>query len=149
MKRIFTVLLVAMLFLGILLSSVGCDLSDSKPYADKVHKDYTNKENDEEWVDDGATMGEKNALASAINYLDFMSFSKKGLRKQLNFEGYSENEIQYALDHCKADWNEQAVKSARSYLSTMSFSRKELAAQLEFDGYTSSEINYALNKVYN
>ena len=61
---------------------------------------------------DEATAGEKNALSSALSYLDFSAFSYSGLVKQLEFKGYTNEEAVYAADNCGADWNEQALKSA-------------------------------------
>lgn len=47
---------------------------------------------------DDATLGEKNALKAAKSYLELFSFSKKELHEQLEWEGYSESEIEYALE---------------------------------------------------
>lgn len=89
------------------------------------------------------TMGMKNALKSAEQYLDVMPFSYTGLIEQLEFSQYTHEEAVYAADHCGADWNEQAVKSAEQYLSLMSFSRKGLIDQLEYSGFTHSQAEYA------
>lgn len=88
------------------------------------------------------TIGQKNALKSAKNYLTLMGFSKAGLIKQLEFEGYTTEDATYASENCNADWNEQAAKSAKNYLNTMPFSKSELIRQLEFDGYSKSEAEY-------
>ena len=37
------------------------------------------------------------------------AFSRKGLIEQLEYEGFSNDDATYAVDHCGADWNEQAV----------------------------------------
>ena len=104
-----------------------------------VQKADAAQKNDETKV----TVGMENALKSAKMYLSLTGFSYKGLVKQLEFEGYSENEATYAADHCGADWNEQAVRSAKQYMSLMAFSRSGLIKQLEFDGYTSDQAAYA------
>lgn len=57
-----------------------------------------------------ASIGQKNALRKAQQYLSAMPFSYSGLIKQLEFEGYSTENATYAADNCDADWNEQAVK---------------------------------------
>lgn len=93
------------------------------------------------------TLGEKNALASAKNYLSFSSFSKKGLIKQLEFEGFSNQEAQYAVENCGADWNEQAAKSAQNYLSFSSFSKSGLIQQLKFEGFTDEQAQYGASAV--
>ena len=110
------------------------------------------------WVDNGAvkynvidnnfssqntnhpiTTGERNALKSAQNYLSVMAFSYRGLVEQLEYEGYTTSEAEYAADNCGADWNQQAVKKAKEYLAVMSFSRDGLIEQLEYEGFTHSQ----------
>lgn len=93
------------------------------------------------------TLGESNALKSAKNYINIMGFSKKRLKEQLIFEGYSNEEAQYAVNNCGANWNEQAAKSAKSYMEIMSFSRKQLKDQLLFEGYTNEQAEYGVKSV--
>lgn len=88
------------------------------------------------------TVGMKNALQSAKDYLALMAFSKSGLVKQLEFEGYTNAEATYAVDNCGADWYAQAAKSAGEYLSLMPFSRSGLIKQLEFEGFTHDQAVY-------
>ena len=92
------------------------------------------------------TVGEKNALTSAKNYLAFTAFSYDGLIDQLEFEGYSNEEATYAVDNCGADWDAQAAKKAKSYLSFSAFSHKGLIEQLEFEGFTSEQAAYGAEK---
>ena len=93
------------------------------------------------------TLGEKNALSSAKDYLDSMAFSYKGLIKQLKYEGYSTSEATYAADNCDADWNEQAAKAAKDYINSMSFSKSGLIRQLEYEGYTKKQAQYGAKAV--
>lgn len=93
------------------------------------------------------TIGEKNALSAAKNYLKYMSFSYSGLIKQLEFEGYSNSEATYGVDNCGADWNEQAAKKAKEYINTMSFSRSGLIKQLEYEGFTSEQAEYGVTAI--
>lgn len=88
------------------------------------------------------TMGQKNALASAKNYLSFSAFSHQGLINQLEFEQYSTEDATFAADNCGADWNEQAVKSAKNYLSFSAFSYSGMIKQLEFEGFTTEQATY-------
>ena len=94
-----------------------------------------------------ATMGQRNALLSAKNYLNFMAFSYQGLIRQLEFEGYSYEEAAFGASNSGADWNEQAVKSAKNYLNFMAFSRSGLIEQLEFEGFTHEEAVYGVKGV--
>lgn len=90
---------------------------------------------------DTTTPGQKNALRSAENYLEYQAFSKTGLLKQLEFEKYTPADAQWAVDKLSptVDWNAQAVKKAKSYLEFQAFSRDGLVQQLEFEGFTPSE----------
>ena len=93
------------------------------------------------------TRGEQNALNKANDYLEFMSFSRSGLIDQLEFEGYTTSEAEYAVDNCGAGWDEQAVLKAEEYLDFMSFSRSGLIDQLEFEGFTYDQASAAATAV--
>jgi len=93
------------------------------------------------------TLGEKNAVDKAITYLDIMSFSKNGLIKQLEYEGFTKSEAKYGVDHIEVDWNEQAVLKAENYLELMSFSKSGLINQLEYEGFTTAEAKYGAQSV--
>lgn len=96
---------------------------------------------------ENVSLGKQNALRSAKEYLDIMSFSYSGLREQLKYEGYSDEETKYAADNCGADWNEQAAKSAKDYIELMSFSKQGLIEQLEYEGFTHSQAEYGARAV--
>ncbi len=88
------------------------------------------------------TTGQRNALKSAKDYLDFTAFSYEGLIGQLEYEKYSHEDAVYAADNCGADWNEQALKSAKNYLSFTAFSYKGLIEQLKFEQFTTEQATY-------
>lgn len=92
------------------------------------------------------SIGKINALKSAKSYLEYSSFSYKGLIKQLEYEKYSHEEAVYAADNCGADWKEQAVKSAASYLEYSSFSKDSLIEQLEYEGFTHEQAVYGVEQ---
>jgi 4-alpha-glucanotransferase len=93
------------------------------------------------------TIGQKNARESAESYLSFTAFSREGLIDQLEFEEYSTEDAEYAVDALNVDWKEQAAKSAESYLEFTSFSREGLIDQLLFEGYTQEEAEYGVTAV--
>ncbi len=93
------------------------------------------------------TLGQKNAIKKAESYLDFTSFSRKGLIEQLEYEGFSNAEATYAVDHISVDWNKQAAKKAQSYLDYMSFSRQGLIDQLIYEGFTAEQAEYGVKSV--
>jgi len=86
----------------------------------------------------------QNALSAALSYLNFSAFSEKGLKEQLQYEGYSDKACNYAVKHCGADWTEQASKAAQSYLQTSSFSAKGLKEQLQYEGYSNEACEKAV-----
>ena len=93
------------------------------------------------------TIGEKNALSNALQYLNYTAFSHSGLVRQLEYEGYSHEEAVYGADNCGADWNEQAAKCAENYLNYTSFSRSGLIQQLEYEGFTAEQAEYGATAV--
>lgn len=93
------------------------------------------------------TMGEKNAVKKAESYLKFTAFSRIGLIGQLEYEGFSNSEAVYAVDHISVNWNEQAAKKAKQYLDFTSFSRQGLIDQLIYEGFTSSQAEYGVKAV--
>ena len=93
------------------------------------------------------TLGEKNARRSAESYVSFSSFSQSGLINQLLYEGYSQEEAEYAVTVLKVDWSEQASKSAESYLRFSAFSRSGLIDQLIYEGFSPAEAEYGVQTV--
>jgi|GEM_PF-2861538 len=93
------------------------------------------------------TVSQSNAVRAAGNYLSFMGFSRTGLIRQLQFEGFSREDATYAVDEVNVDWNEQAARSARNYLDFMAFSRSGLIRQLEFEGFTREQAIFGANAV--
>lgn len=103
------------------------------------------------------TVAQENAVESALSYLEFMSFSRKGLIKQLTSEygeGFDQADAEFAVkyleDNGLVDWKEQAVKSAESYLDFTSFSRQGLINQLTSEygeQFTREEAEYAADQV--
>lgn len=107
--------------------------------------------------DDKMTMGQKNAVRAAKDYINVMPFSRNGLIKQLSSEygnSFSEEDAIFAVDYLEqnnlVDWKEQAVKAAQNYNDLMGFSRDGLIQQLtsEYgDQYTQEEAEYAADQL--
>lgn len=111
-------------------------------------REHSSSRSGERSSSSSATLGQSNALESAQDYLEYVGgFSESGLRDQLEYEGFSSSEIDYAIEHCGANWNEQCAECAQDYLDSMSMSRSELYDQLEYEGFTSSQIAYGLAAV--
>lgn len=93
------------------------------------------------------TMGQRNAVAKAKEYLSFTSFSESGLVGQLEYEGFSNEEAVYGAANSGADWKEQAAKKAQEYLDFSSFSRSGLIDQLIYEGFTQEQAEYGVSAV--
>lgn len=94
------------------------------------------------------TSSQKNALKKAKSYLEYSAFSHAGLIDQLEYEGYTAADANYAADNCGANWKAQAVKKAKSYLEYDAFSKGELIEQLEYEGFTHEQAVYGANRAY-
>lgn len=79
--------------------------------------------------------------------LDFTAFSKSGLAEQLEFEGFSGDEAEHAVNNIDVDWMEQAAKSAESYLEFSGFSRQGLIDQLVFEGFSQDQAAHGADSV--
>ena len=134
-------------------STMGATISIPAVYVDILNliEDSTPSNDNEdvsggsEQVDSGASVGELNALKKANSYLKSSAFSKEGLKSQLEFEGFTSEQINYAIENCGANWKEQAAKKAASYLKSSSFSREGLIEQLKFEGFTAEEAEYGVS----
>ena len=97
--------------------------------------------------DPTATIGEQNALSKAKNYVSYSDFSEEKLRGQLEYEGFTTDEIEYALDNIIVDYNLEASDRAVLYYTTQNLSKQRIIRQLDYEGYTESQINYAINSL--
>ena len=89
----------------------------------------------------------QNALQTAVDYLDYSSFSYPGLYDQMVYEGYTAEQAQYAVDNVVTDWNQNALQTALDYLEYSSFSDQGLYDQLIYEGYTAEQAQYAMNNL--
>ena len=91
------------------------------------------------------TLSQQNARQMAADYLDYTAFSRTGLIKQLEFEGFTQADAAYGVDALFVDWNEQAAKMAAQYLDYTSFSRSGLVGQLVYEGFTQAQAEYGVS----
>ncbi|MGJ5711630.1 Ltp family lipoprotein [Staphylococcus auricularis] len=76
--------------------------------------------------------------------------SKNGIYRQLTSEidKFSEEDAQYAVDHLKADYKENALKTAKNYRNTLNMSTGAIYNQLISDAgnkFTEEEAQYAID----
>lgn len=93
----------------------------------------------------------RSALKKAESYIRTMPMSKDGLYDQLTseFDQFSPESAQYAVDTVEADWNELALKKAQSYQETMSMSPAAIYDQLvsSFEQFTPEQAQYAIDNL--
>lgn len=98
---------------------------------------------------EGMDLATANAFGKALDYLSFMAFSRDGLANQLEFEGYTSEQIEAAIsaleEYSLVDWNEQAFESAENYLEYSAFSREGLLDQLDYEGFTPEQAEYGVS----
>jgi len=122
----------------VVLKTESCDDAQAAPQEEEPADEPT----EEPVVDtdtSNLTATQQEAYDHAVSYLDFMSFSEKGLVDQLAFEGYSEADAQAAVSALNIDWNAQAVAKVKEYLDFSAFSESGMVGQLEFDGFTTEQ----------
>ena len=93
------------------------------------------------------TVSQQNALKRAKSYLNSNSYSHDGLIKQLEYEGFSNEDATYGADNCGADWMKQAEAKAKRYNDLIGYSRSGLIDQLMYDGFTEEEAEHGADSV--
>lgn len=100
------------------------------------------------------TLGQQNAIKSALRYLKSSAFSRAGLINQLSSEygdNYPIEEATFAIEYIEnkelVDWKEQATLAAQNYIKHSAFSKLGLIGQLSSeygDQYTEEEAVYGV-----
>ena len=89
------------------------------------------------------------ALGKAKSYNSLFHMSKKRMYRQLtsNFDKFSNDAAQYAVDHLEADYKYNALFNAKNYRKLFNMSKSRLINQLTsfIDGFTEEEANYEIN----
>ena len=92
------------------------------------------------------TVKEKNATKAAIKELNGYIFSsQKEIEDQLKENGYTADEIKFAMDNCGADWKEQAIIQAMMHLAAGGNSKANVISVMKYEGYSDEYAEYAAN----
>ena len=102
------------------------------------------------WETKASTNSEYSAaLGKAKSYNSLFHMSKKRMYRQLtsDFDKFSNDAAQYAVDHLEADYKYNALFNAKNYRKLFNMSKSRLINQLtsSIDGFTEEEANYAIN----
>jgi colicin import membrane protein len=76
-----------------------------------------------------------------------MPFSPPGLVGQLEYEGCSTLDADWAVSQLGIDWDIQAALAAQRYVDAMPFSRQGLIEQLMYEGFTYEQGVYAVDSL--
>ena len=88
---------------------------------------------------------QEQALRRAEEYLESGNFSRIGLYQQLCHSQYSDEYAWYAINHCSADWKQQALSLAQQELQrSPELSREELQEFLQAEDFDQEEQRFAL-----
>ena len=114
-----------------------------------VEKETTKTNEDK--AEDNVPTEYKNALKTAKRYDKTSHMSKQGLYDQLTseFEQFTPEAAQYAIDNVNANWKENALKTAKSYQEYADMSTSAIYDQLisEFEQFTPEEAQYAIDNL--
>lgn len=105
----------------------------------------------------GMTLSQQNAVKTAMNYVDLMAFSRKGLIDQMSSEygdKYSREDAEFAVSYLEennlVDWDVEAVQCAQNYLDLTAFSKDGLIDQMSSDAgdkFSRKQAEYAASQV--
>ena len=97
---------------------------------------------------DSLPIEKRSAIEMAQSYLSCMPLSPSGLYDQLLYEGFSEEDSQFAIEHLIVDWDEMCYETAVSYVTNIGgFSKKSLTHQLVYEGFTKKQAKKAVKRL--
>ena len=79
------------------------------------------------------------AYIEATECLNEAPYSREGLIEELQSRGFSDDAIAFGLDHCFANWYEQAMRMAHDYMDSGDYSEDEVIDYLLSKGFTQDE----------
>ena len=94
-----------------------------------------------------ATENQQKALDKANEYVDTLPLSRKGLIKQLEYDGYTTDVATYAADNCSVNWNKEAKEMAEQYMDSTTYTYKDMVQQLEAEGFTKKQAKFGAKAV--
>ena len=88
------------------------------------------------------------AIEAAISYVYCCDMSPVKLYEQLIFEGFSEENSEFAVNHIDTDFDEECYNMAYSYVVNIGgFSKQSLIDQLVFEGFTKKQAKKAVKRL--
>lgn len=126
--------------------AVGCIGESASNEKNDAKKEVTKTEVKKE---DNVPKEYKKALNKAASYSKTTHMSKQGIYDQLtsDFEEFTPEAAQYAIDNLDVDYNQNALNTAKSYEKTLDMSKSAIYTQLtsEVEKFTPEEAQYAID----
>ena len=97
-----------------------------------------------------ATAKGKETLLEAESFVNNLAILKQRVVEGLEQLGYNDNEIDYAIEKCGANWNQEAVEADRNAYNTdpeFYSDKDKLIALLQTVGFTYEEAVYGANNI--
>ncbi len=145
-RIVITAILVFFTLLGFISSMVsGCTNKDPDlpNYSQSAGVDGSESGTEAPANNGEVTDGQAAALAAAKSWLEYINYGPTGLKNALMGNGYSEDEADYAVANCGADWTEQCNKKVENYVS-YGYTESTIRFFLEGEGFTEEQLNNAL-----
>ncbi len=145
-RIVITAILVFFTLLGFISSMVsGCTNKDPDlpNYSQSAGVDGSESGTEAPANNGKVTDGQAAALAAAKSWLEYINYGPTGLKNALMGNGYSEDEADYAVANCGADWTEQCNKKVENYVS-YGYTESTIRFFLEGEGFTEEQLNNAL-----
>ena len=81
------------------------------------------------------------ALRCMLGYLRYSIFSPREMWEQLEYEQFTREQIQYAMDHCNIDWYHEMEMQVPERLLYNNYSEQGMREELLQDGYLPEDID--------
>ena len=103
---------------------------------------------DGRYAKEGSTAGQKKAMEKALQHLKYGYYSKGYLKDMLELdqeiEGFSDDDIDWAVENCGADWYQQALEYTNETAENLGDSKSEFESFLVYQEFSEAEAAYAI-----
>lgn len=126
--------------------------AETQETAEQVETEPVGNEPVETQPQNDAVPAECQEALETCQYFDELTpSSRQDMLEQLtDYEDFSMEAAEYALENCGADWKENALRTAKDYQEKMGLSPEEIYNQLvseAADNYTEEEAQYAIDNL--
>lgn len=88
------------------------------------------------------------AVERAAVFLLHAPYSRKGLVEQLVFDGFSPDQAEFGVAHCRTSWSAQALRKANTLMLSENLAKPDLMVSLLYEGFTMEEAEYGSEECF-